>query len=174
MKHFTHLCALALITAAVPASALDMRPGLWEMTSDEIQVNGMEMPGMAEMLEQMKALPPEQRKMMEDMLAGQGMELGAAGVRMCLSAEQVKSRELPFQNEPGCRQEVNEQTDSLWRFSFDCPDAKGTGETRLISDREVVSVIDSQYQTGTQEGRSRIQSRGRWLSDDCGSLKPRK
>ncbi len=174
MKHLAHLYAFALITAAVPASALDMRPGLWEMTSDEIQVNGTEMPGMAEMLEQMKALPPEQRKMMEDMLAGQGMELGAAGVRMCLSAEQVKSRELPFQNEPGCQQEVTEQTDNLWRFSFECPDAKGTGETRLISDREVVSVIDSQYQTGTQEGSSRMQSRGRWLSDDCGSLRPRK
>ena len=174
MKHLIYLCALALIVAAVPASALDMRPGLWEISSDDIQVDGTEMPGMAEMVEQMKALPPEQRKMMEDMLAAQGVELGAAGVHMCLSAAQVKSRELPFQDEPGCRQEVTEQTDSLWQFSFECPDAKGTGETRLISDREVVSVIESQYQTGTQQGSSRMQSRGKWLSDDCGTLKPRK
>lgn len=174
MKHLIHVFALALLVAAVPASALDMRPGLWEISSDDIQVDGTEMPGMAEMVEQMKALPPEQRKMMEDMLAAQGIELGGAGVRMCLSAEQVKSRELPFQDEPGCRQEVTEQTDSLWQFSFECPDAKGTGETRLISDREVVSVIESQYQTGTQQGSSRMQSRGKWLSDDCGTLKPRK
>lgn len=173
MNHLMHLCTVALLAAAAPAFALDMRPGLWEMSSDDIQVNGTEMPGMAEIVEQMKALPPEQRKMMEDMLAAQGVGLGTAGVRMCLSAEQVKSRELPFQDEPGCRQEVNEQTDNLWRFSFECPDAKGTGETRLISDREVVSVIDSQYRTGTQEGSSRMQSRGRWLSDDCGTLKPR-
>lgn len=174
MKHIMHLCAAASLLVALPASALEMRPGLWEMSSDDIQVDGNKMPGMAEMVEQMKALPPEQRKMMEDMLEAQGVALGAGGVRMCLSAEQVKSRELPFQDEPGCRQEVIEQTSDLWRFSFECPDAKGTGETRLISDREVASVIDSQYRTGDQQGSSRIQSQGRWLSDDCGTLQPRK
>lgn len=174
MKHLMHACAVASVLVAAPASALEMRPGLWEMSSDDIQVDGNKMPGMAEMVEQMKALPAEQRKMMEDMLAEQGVQLGAGGIRMCLSAEQVKSRELPFQDEPGCSQKVTEQTDDLWRFSFECPDAKGTGETRLISDREVASVIDSQYRTGDQEGSSRIQSQGRWLSDDCGTLKPRK
>lgn len=174
MKHLLLLCAVTSLLVAVPASALEMRPGLWEMSSDDIQVDGNKMPGMAEMVEQMKALPPEQRKMMEDMLAAQGVVLGAGGVRMCLSAEQIKSRELPFQDEPGCSQNVTEQTGDPWRFSFECPDAKGTGETRLISDREVASVIDSQYRTGDQEGSSRIQSQGRWLSDDCGTLEPRK
>lgn len=174
MKHLMHACAVASVLVALPALALEMRPGLWEMSSDDIQVDGSKMPGMADMVEQMKGLPPEQRKMMEDMLAAQGVALGAGGVRMCLSAEQVKSRELPFQDEPGCSQKVTEHTDDLWRFSFECPDAKGTGETRLISDREVASVIDSQYRTGDQEGSSRIKSEGRWLSDDCGTLKPRK
>lgn len=173
MNQLLPISAMALIVATAPALALDMRPGLWEMTSDDIQVDGTEMPGMAEMIEQMKGLPPEQRKMMEDMLAAQGVELGTAGVRMCLSAEQVKSRKLPFQDEQGCRQTITEQGDRLWQFSFDCPDAKGTGETRLISDREIATVIDTQYQTGTQQGSSRMQSSGRWLSDDCGTLKPR-
>lgn len=166
------ILAAALLLASAPAFSLEMRPGLWEITSDDIQVNGTEMPGMDEMVEQMKALPAEQRKMMEDMLAAQGVELGTGGIRMCLSAAQVKSRQLPFQDEAGCRQEVTSQKDDLWQFSFDCPDATGKGETRLISDREVVSVIDSQYRTGTQEGSSRMQSRGKWISDDCGQLKP--
>ncbi len=174
MKPIIPLCTAALLFGALPVQALEMLPGLWEFSSDNIEVDGTQMPGMAEMVEQMKGLPPEQKKMMEEMLAAQGAELGAGGVRMCLSEAQVKSRELPFQDEPGCSQELVERTDSLWKFTFDCPDAKGKGETRLISEREVVSTIESDYQVGTQQGNSRMQSRGKWLGKDCGSLKPRK
>ena len=165
MKPIIPLCTAALLFGALPVQALEMLPGLWEFSSDNIEVDGTQMPGMAEMVEQMKGLPPEQKKMMEEMLAAQGVELGAGGVRMCLSEAQVKSRELPFQDEPGCSQELVERTDSLWKFTFDCPDAKGKGETRLI---------ESDYRVGTQEGNSRMQSLGKWLGKDCGSLKPRK
>ncbi len=167
------LCAGLAMLSAIPALALDMRPGLWEFSSDNIQVDGRAMPGMAEMLEQMQALPPEQRKMMQDMLAAQGVQPSAAGLRMCLSEAQVKSRALPFQHEPGCTQAVDEQTDRLWRFRFECPDARGHGETRLLSSQEVVSVMETQYQVGTRDGSGKMQTHGKWLSADCGSLKPR-
>lgn len=173
MKHIIKLSAAALLLAASAIQAEEMLPGLWEFSSDDIEVNGMQMPGVAEMVEQMKSLPPEQKKMMEEMLAAQGVELGASGMRICLSEAQVKSRELPFQDEPGCSQTITEQTDSRWSFTFQCPDAKGQGETRLISEREVASVIESDYEVGTQQGSSRMQSHGKWLSEDCGSLKPR-
>ncbi len=173
MKRIIHLSAAALLLGALPVQALEMRPGLWEFSSDNIEVDGTKMPGMAEMIEQMKGLPAEQKKMMEDMLTAQGVELGTGGVRMCLSAAQVKSRALPFQDEPGCSQELTEQTDTSWTFKFECPDAKGQGETRLISEREVTSVIESDYRVGSQQGSSRMQSRGKWLSEDCGSLQPR-
>lgn len=163
-----------LLAAALPAQATQLLPGLWEFSSDKLEVDGMPMPGMADMLGQMKDLPPEQRKMMEAMLAEQGIALGEGGVRMCLSEAQVKSRELPFQNQPGCSQQVDEQTDSLWRFSFDCPDAKGQGESRLISEREVSSTIETEYSVGDQQGTSQMQSSGRWVSEDCGTLKPQR
>ncbi len=168
------LTAATLLAVAMPAQATQLLPGLWEFTSDRLEVDGMQMPGMAEMLEQMKALPPEQRKMMEVMLAEQGVELGSGGVRLCLSEAQVQSRELPFQDEPGCTQEVLEQTENLWRFRFECPDAKGQGETRLISEREVASTIETEYTVGEQQGSSRMLSRGRWVGEDCGSLKPQR
>jgi hypothetical protein len=173
MKHIIKLTAAALLVGASPVQAVDLLPGLWEFSSDDIEVNGMQMPGVEEMVEQMKNLPPDQRGMMEEMLAAQGVQLGANGMRICLSEAQVKSRKLPFQDEPGCSQEITEQTDSLWAFTFQCPDAKGKGETRLISEREVASVIESDYRVGTDQGSSRMQSRGKWLSADCGALKPR-
>lgn len=173
MKYTVSLWAAALLLTAIPAQALEMLPGRWEFSSDNIEVDGMQMPGMAEMVEQMKGLPAEQRRMVEQTLASQGVELGAGGVRMCLSEAQVKSRQLPFQDEPGCSQTLDRQTETHWSFSFQCPDAKGQGETRLISEREVTSVIESDYRVGNQQGSSRMQSRGKWLGEDCGALKPR-
>jgi hypothetical protein len=171
MKFLVQLTAAALLFNTQPTQAVEMLPGLWEFSSDDVVVDGMQMPGVAEMLQQMKSLPADQKKMMEDMLAAQGVELGASGVRMCLSEAQVKSRELPFQDDPECTQEITEQTDSVWKFSFDCPDAKGQGQTRLISERELISTIESDYRVGNQQGSSRMQSRGKWLSEDCGTLK---
>jgi hypothetical protein len=172
MIRFAWLTLAALSAASLPAQAQQLLPGLWEFTSEKLVVDGMEMPGMAEMLAQMKELPPEQRKMMESMLAEQGVELGSGGIRLCLSEAQVESRKLPFQDEPGCTQEVLEQTDSLWRFRFECPDAKGQGETKIISNREVANMIETTYAVGEQQGTSRMQSRGQWLGEDCGTLKP--
>ncbi|HAQ86790.1 MAG TPA: DUF3617 domain-containing protein, partial [Pseudomonas sp.] len=63
---------------------------------------------------------------------------------------------------------------SLWRFRFECPDAKGQGETKVISEREVASTIETTYTTGEQQGTSRMQSRGQWIGEDCGALKPQR
>ena len=68
------LLSLCLLPAL--ASALDIQPGLWEISSNNMQVGGQAVPGMEQMLEQMKNLPPEQRQMMEQMMAQQGVQLG--------------------------------------------------------------------------------------------------
>jgi hypothetical protein len=172
MTRFARFTLAALVAASLPVQAEQLLPGLWEFTSEKLEVDGMQMPGMSEMLAQMKELPPEQRQMMESMLAEQGVELGSGGVRICLSEAQVKSRKLPFQDEPGCTQEVLEQTDNLWRFRFECPDAKGQGETEVINEREVDSTIETEYTVGEQQGTSRMQSRGKWVGEDCGTLEP--
>jgi len=78
MTSLATLTAATLLAVALPAQATQLLPGLWEFTSDRLEVDGMQMPGMAEMLEQMKA-----------MLAEQGVELGSGGVRLCLSEAQV-------------------------------------------------------------------------------------
>ena len=54
-----------------------------------LQVDGQDLPGMQQMLEQLKNLPPEQRQMMEQMMAQQGVSLGDQGIRICISAEQL-------------------------------------------------------------------------------------
>lgn len=174
MTQLPRLAAFALLfLTLIPARAQQkILPGLWEFSSGDIQVDGQQMPGMDAMLAQMENLPADQRRMMEEMLAAQGVKLGGKGVQICLSKAQVEADELPFQDDPACTQEITERGDKLWKFRFECPDARGQGKTRFISDKEFVSTVESQYRQGTETGTSRIESHARWIADDCGALKP--
>ncbi|MCF6781118.1 DUF3617 domain-containing protein [Stutzerimonas stutzeri] len=162
------------LSFSLPAQAAPIQPGLWEFSSRNVEVDGQEMPGMNEMLEQLQNLPPEQRKMMEDMLAAQGVQLGGQGVRICLSEAQVSAEALPFSDQPDCTQEITERSERRWKFSFSCPEASGQGETRFISEREFVSVMETSYSVGGEQGSSRMESHARWVGEDCGTLKPAK
>jgi hypothetical protein len=161
---------LGLCLLPLASSATEIQPGLWEISSNNMQVDGQALPGMETMLAQMKNLPPEQRQMMEQMLAQQGVQLGDQGVRVCMSEAQIKTQQIPLQDpESGCRHEVTERSAELWKFRFSCPDGQGEGETRFVSDREFTTQVQ-----GTYGGRnSSMQSHARWVSADCGGLQPR-
>lgn len=162
------LAPLALLLAPALACALDIRPGVWEVSSHNMQVGGQAMPDMQQMLAQLQNLPPEQRQMMENMLAEQGIKLGAGGVRMCLTAEQIAAQDIPLHDpESGCSNEILERSEQRWRFRFTCPDARGEGETRFVSDTEFTTQV-----SGTYNGQpSSMESRARWVGGDCGSLR---
>jgi hypothetical protein len=162
------LAPLVLLLAPALASAMDIRPGVWEVSSHNMQVGGQAMPGMEQMLGQLQNLPPEQRQMMENMLAERGVKLGAGGVQMCLTAEQIAAQDIPLHDaESGCSNEILERSDQRWRFRFTCPDAQGEGETQFVSDQEFTTKV-----TGTYNGQpSSMESRARWVGADCGSLR---
>ena len=162
------LLSLCLLPAL--ASAMEIQPGLWEISSNNMQVDGQAVPGMETMLAQMKNLPPEQRQMMEQMMAQQGVQLGDKGVRVCMSEAQIKAQQIPLQDpESGCSHEISERSAELWKFRFSCPDGQGEGETRFLSDKEFTTQVQ-----GTYGGRnSSMQSHARWVSADCGGLQPR-
>jgi hypothetical protein len=161
---------LALCLLPALASAMEIQPGLWEISSNNMQVDGQAVPGMETMLAQMKNLPLEQRQMMEQMMAQQGVQLGDKGVRVCMSEAQIKAQQIPLQDpESGCRHEINERSAELWKFRFSCPDGQGEGETRFVSDKEFTTQVQGIY-----GGRnSSMQSHARWVSADCGGLQPR-
>ncbi|MBB1518535.1 DUF3617 domain-containing protein [Aquipseudomonas guryensis] len=151
------------------ASAEQIRPGLWEFTSN-MQSDGQAMPDMQQMLGQLQNLPPEQRQMMEQMMAKQGVKLGGAGVQLCLSEAQAKARDIPLQDpESGCTHKITERGADVWKFRFTCPDGQGEGETRFEGDTAFSTQINGVY-GGRQ---SSMRSQARWVSADCGGLQPR-
>lgn len=159
------LFALCLVPLA--SSATEIQPGLWEISSSNMQVDGQALPGMEQMLEQLKNMPPEQRQMMERMMAEQGVQLGDKGVRVCMSEAQIKAQQIPMQDpKSGCTHEVTERSAELWKFRFNCPNGQGEGETRFLSDKEFTSQVKGNY-----GGRnSSMQSHGNWIAADCGAL----
>ncbi|MGE8498564.1 MAG: DUF3617 domain-containing protein [Pseudomonas sp.] len=155
----------------VAAVAQPILPGLWEIRSTNMQMDGQALPDMDVMLNN---LPPAQRQIMEQMMAKQGVQLGGQGVQLCLSKEQVESQEIPLQDpQSGCTQEITERTDTTWTFRFSCPQAKGQGETRFLNDKAFVTQVNGTFVSAAGEQSGSMESHATWIGADCGGLQPR-
>lgn len=177
--------ALPLLAAASTAVAQTprMKPGLWEMRSQMQGGSGAMSAQMAQQMaeaqRQLQALPPEQRRQMEEMMKAQGLgglSVGPQGtsLRICVTPEQAARDELP-QAEPGCTQEV-QRRGKVWHYRFSCqgnPPMSGEGEYTLTSataasgQMRLRSVVDGQPQT------MNVATTSTWLGADCGAVKPR-
>ena len=158
---------LALCLLPASASALDMLPGVWEVSTDSMQVGGQIVPGTREMLEQLQSLPPDSRQRAEAGFAKQGFKLVAGGMQRCLTAEQIEAQDIPlYAPKSGCSYEPLERSATLWKFSFVCHESQGEGEILFASDKAFTIQTRGTYsrQPFSMEGRAR------WVSADCSSL----
>lgn len=168
-----HLVPMAALWLAATASAQQIKPGLWENTS---QMGGAMGAPMAQMQQQMASMPPAQRKQMEAMLAQQGIRMDAQGVtsKVCITKEMAERAELPSQSEGDCKSTLAPRTGNTMKFSFVCTKPPSTGEgvytfasaEAYTSDMKIISTAQGQPQTSTIKGSAR------WLSTDCGAVKP--
>lgn len=162
-----------LLAAPVLAVKIDMEPGLWE---HKMTVNDSELQkAMEEARKQLANMPAAQRKMMEDMLAAQGIGIGADGttVKVCMTKEMIERGQLPKQNQ-NCNQEIVEAGKNRYNVVFSCDDQSWSGISKMhfLSKKEYTGetrVI--QQQNGKKEEQSITQT-GKWLSADCGNIKP--
>lgn len=167
----TLMCAMGATTLA---QAQMLQPGLWELTTSNMEVEGQPMPDMQMMLSQLRSLPPEQRAMMEQMLAKQGITVAGNGIRSCLTAEQVKTNDIPLQDpQSGCTQRITERKGNIWKFSFSCPKAQGAGQATFLSDREFTTQVAGTFNANGTVQKGSMQTRAQWLGANCGSVKPR-
>jgi len=157
-------------------SQTKMRPGLWEHSFTTKSQSGQMEKSMAEMQQQLASMPPEQRKMMEQMMAQQGVGMGAQGrsVRMCITKEQAERDEIP-QQQGNCTQQVVQRSGNTVKMKFSCtgnPPTSGESEVTFSSPTAYTgrSVVNT-----TIEGkpdRMTMEQSGKWLSAECGEVKP--
>ena len=175
------LISLALFAA--PASAQNMKPGLWEI-SHKMAGSGDTGAKMAAAQEQMQkqlaAMPPEQRKQMEKMMADKGVAMapgaGAGGgnaMRVCISKEMAARNEPPAQ-QGDCKQDMLQKSGNTTKFKFTCsnPPATGEGEVTVLSPEAYTMKMKTTAQVKGKAETMTMDAQGKWLSNDCGNLKP--
>lgn len=169
-----------LLLVAPPAMAQTLKPGLWEINNKMQSGSGQLEKGMTEMQQQMAAMPPEQRKMMQDMMAKQGVSMspgagGAMAMKICMTKEMVERNELPAQH-GDCKTTTSPRAGNSMKMSFVCtqPPSSGEGQVTFVSPEAYTmkmamkSTVQGKPETMTMDGS------GKWLSADCGAVKPRK
>lgn len=172
--------ALALLASmAGGASAQQrMRPGLWEHSVNMKSQSGQMEAALAEMQKSLASMPPEQRKQMEQMMAQQGVGMGPKGqtVKVCITKEQADLDNIPQQE--GCTQKVQRVDASTMKVAFSCKGGQGqppsSGEGTITMQGPTAYTGQFRFKTETQGKPEQIDmaQSGKWLSDNCGAIKP--
>ncbi len=170
------LCGLFLV--AQPTLAQNLKPGLWEINNKMQSGSGQLEKGMAEMQKQMAAMPPEQRKMMEEMMAKQGvsMSAGAPGsmvAKICMTKEMVERNELPAQ-QGDCKSTTSPRVGNTMKMSFVCtqPPSSGEGQVTFVSPEAYTMKMAMKTSVQGKPETMTMDGGGKWLAADCGTLKP--
>jgi len=167
---------LLFISTALAADYPDIKPGLWEHNVEWSTDTGELERGMAEarnqMQKQMKDMSPAQRKMMEDMLAESGMDLGLDNVtrKVCVTEEEIRRAELDFSAEE-CDQKILSQTSRKIEIEFSCETSsgisKGRGEILLHNEEHYTGQFEFNTEMNGEPTKLTMDQEGRWLGADC-------
>lgn len=177
MRKSTRLLSLTFLAAlSMTAAAQSIKPGLWEIRS-KVGGNPEIDQAMAQMQQQLASMPPAQRKMMEDMMAAQGVKMGAGGmmtVQMCITPEMAKRQEVPVQSEGDCTSNTSARSGNTMKVSFVCKNPPSSGEGTYVFHGE--NAYDMKMRVKNQQGNKTmttdVEGSGRWLNANCGNVKP--
>lgn len=177
-KHAAGVLAAAALIGAAPAFAQQaLKPGLWQvetrMPSDpEFEAS------MAEMREQLASMSPQERKQMEAMMGKSGVQLaagpkGGTATRFCMSREQAERQEVTGA-QGDCTVTRVSRSGSTVRTSFTCSKPRSSGESvvRFDGPQAYTSQMTMVSEEGGKKEKTVIESSAKWLSGDCGTLKP--
>jgi hypothetical protein len=171
---FLIVCTVVVSTFRAPAqNPAPMKAGLWQIQMER-EENGKKMPSASDrMQEHMKTMTPERRKQFEDMMHKQGIDPSAGGVmKICYSQKMVDQGS--WTDEGICKTDFSTRTATSWKWHSVCHDLgyEGDGEARF-SDRENFVIKSSGVmKKESKTTTSNITRTGKWLSADCGDLKP--
>jgi hypothetical protein len=173
------LSAALLALGASAAWAQSTKPGLWEI-QHKMGGNPEMDKAMAEMQKQLAAMPPEQRKMMQDMMAKQGGGMptmgagGAMAMKVCITPEMAARNDMPQQTEGDCTTTITSRSGSTLKMKFVCtkPPSSGEGTYTFKGDTAYTMQMTMSSQHQGKPQNMTMDGQGKWLSADCGAIKP--
>ncbi|MFO1264564.1 MAG: DUF3617 domain-containing protein [Rhodoferax sp.] len=171
------LTSLALVACSAGVSAQSIKPGLWEITS-QMQGSKEMNDAMAEARKAIESMPPEQRKMMQDMMARQGVQMSPSGgsgmaIKICMTQEMIDRNEVAS-HKGDCTHTNSARSGNTMKFSFVCtqPPSSGEGTVTYNSPESYAVKMQTTSTVRGQAEKMEMQSSGRWLGGDCGNIKP--
>jgi len=171
-------CMVGLLIASQPALAQSTKPGLWEINHKMGGSAEMDQ-AMAQMQQQMASMPPAQRKQMEDMLAKQGMSMGAGAgggisMKVCMTKEMAERNEMPQTQQGDCKSTAAPRVGNTQKISFVCtqPPSSGEGQITFTSNEAYTMKMVTTTTVKGKPEKMTLDGSGKWLSADCGAVKP--
>jgi hypothetical protein len=167
-----------MLLAATSVFAQSTKPGLWEIQT-RMGGNPQMDQAMAQMQQQMANMPPAQRKLMEDMMAQQGVNIGVGkgggmSVKVCITPEMAARQELPAQTEGDCKTQITSRTATTLKLSFTCtnPPSSGEGSYTFRGDTGYDMAMRVKTSQNGKPVNTTMDGTGRWLGADCGKVRP--
>lgn len=164
---FLILTLLAIPTISLAATSfvpLDMKPGLWEYTTD-LGTDSI-------MAQAMANVPEAQRAMMKKMLAGKMKDLNKP-VKQCLTIDQIKNPEKQFKEAmtknkgmKDCKLTAKKSTSKVFEGNLNCPSKGHNIYMKVVVKSSKLIHNDVTMPVGAGPAR-KIKSIGRWLSTKC-------
>lgn len=180
VRHTAVAVLSSALFIAVPCSAQNMKPGLWEVNNKMQSSNGQLEQAMAMVHEQMAQMTPEQRQSMEAMMAKNGMQMptvgagGSMSVKMCMTRDMAAQNKMPIQDVGNCTHKRSAVVGNTMKVSFSCskPDASGEGTVTFNSDTNYAMKMKVTTSANGKPETMNMDATGRWLGADCGNIKP--
>lgn len=169
---------LLLASLAGATQAQTMKPGLWEFKQTP-QLDPARQAQMAQAQKAMDGMPPEQRKMVEQMMAQRGVNVNMAGgvitVKACITQEQAERNLAPVMQQGNCSQD-SKRSGNVIQTHFVCtnPASEGDATITLRGDEGFTNDVTIRQQRQGKTETTKVNGEGRWLGADCGDVKPMK
>lgn len=173
------LTGLALCAAAPAlAQSLDVRTGLWEVTTKRSSTGMPRMPAMPTLPPEMLArLPPAQRAQIENMMkTRRNVAPGVQAHKVCITQASLDKTPDFGPAERDCTRTKDSRSARGWQVQQVCR-AGGSKQTMNIRydvvNRETIKgTVDIAMRDGADAITMKQEMQGRWLGADCGDVKP--
>jgi hypothetical protein len=178
MKRHTCLGALLLSITATGLGAQTLKPGLWEITSQIQGGSGETTRALAEAQKQLANLPPDQARIMRDMMAKQGIHMtsapgGGTAITTCMTQDMVEHNAVAAQ-QGDCTYTRSPRVGNRMPFAFVCtqPPSRGEGQVTFVSPEAYTVQMAATTVVNGQPEKLDLQAHGRWLGANCGAIAP--
>jgi len=174
------LIGCALVPAAAQAPAIDVKTGLWEITSTRSSSGMPQMPATPQIPpEALANMPPEYRARIERaMKAAQGRAGGERVQQVCVTRDALQ-RGLAFGTEsrPSCKHTIRTHSRTTWEVQQTCNERGGRQTVHVRYEAPRPDTMNGTVEIAMNDGGRQMTMkqvmRGRWLGPDCGNVKPK-